>query len=108
MAGELNLDPQRAIAASRDLSASGTHLVNLNNGVVADIAQASGDQPWGKDEIGAAFHKNYAPLLTQFTAAFAKVAQYVEGLGDAAEQSVHDNTGADDRAQATVTKAYRS
>jgi hypothetical protein len=107
MSGELNLDPQRALSGSRDLAASGTHLVSLNNGPLSAIGAKSHDQPWGKDDIGAAFQQNYAPMLSQFMEAFEQVAHYVEGLGEAAEQSVHDNTGADDRAQATVTKSYR-
>ena len=76
MTGELYLDPQRATAAGRDLSAAGKHLVSLNNSAVAEVAAASQGQPWGRDDIGAAFQKNYGPLLQQFTDAFGKIAGY--------------------------------
>ena len=108
MTGELHLDPQRATAAGRDLSRAGSHLAGLNNGTVAAIAAVSRDQPWGRDEIGAAFQKDYGPLLQTFTEAFGKVAAYVEGLGEAAVKSVEDNTAADARAAGAVTKSYRA
>lgn len=108
MTGELYLDAPRATAAGRDLAQAGTQLVGLANGTVAEIAAVSRDQPWGRDEIGSAFQKNYGPLLEQFTEAFGKVAGYVEGLGEAAVKSVEDNTAADDRASGTITKSYRA
>lgn len=108
MAGELYLDPQRATEGGRDLSLSGSRLVSLSNGTVADIAAASMDQPWGKDDIGAAFQKSYGPLLLQFTEAFGQIAGYVEALGDAAVKSVEDNQAADSRASDTVYKSYQA
>ena len=107
MPGELNLDPQRATAAGRDLSLAGTQLVSLDNSTVAEIAATSQGQPWGRDDIGATFQQNYGPLLQQFTEAFCQVAGYVEALGDAAVTSVEDNTAADDRASDAVLKSYR-
>ncbi|GAA0466186.1 hypothetical protein Aca07nite_77330 [Actinoplanes capillaceus] len=106
MTGELYLDPQRATAAGRDLSAAGKQLVSLNNSTVAEVNAASQGQPWGRDDIGAAFQQNYGPLLQQFTDAFGKISGYVQGLGDAAIASVEDNLGADARSSGTVTKSY--
>lgn len=108
MTGELHLDGRRATAAGQDLTLAGTHLAGLSNGAVAEIAAVSQDQPWGRDEIGAAFQKDYGPLLQRFTEAFGKVAGYVEGLGEAAVKSVEDNTAADARASVAVTKSYRA
>jgi hypothetical protein len=108
MTGELNLDPQRAAAGGRDLSSAGKQLVSLDNSTVASIAAASQSQPWGRDDIGAAFQGQYGPLLQQFTEAFGQIAGYVESLGDAAVQSVEDNTAADARASATVIKSYKA
>jgi hypothetical protein len=108
MTGELYLDAPRASAAGRDLSAVGDRLASMNGGPVAEIAAASADQPWGRDEIGAAFQKDYDPLVAKFVEAFGKVAGYVEGLGEAAVLSVEDNTAADARASATVTRSYRA
>ncbi|GAA0541954.1 hypothetical protein GCM10010172_24230 [Paractinoplanes ferrugineus] len=109
MGGEqLSLDPQRAAAGGRDLSSAGKSMVSLDNSTVAAIAVASQGQPWGRDDIGAAFHSNYAPLLQQFTEAFGQVAVYVESLGDAAIASVEDNLGADQRSGENVSKSYRT
>jgi hypothetical protein len=109
MAGEqLHLDAPRATAGGRDLSAAGSRMVGMSNGPVAEIAAVSAGQPWGSDEIGAAFQKNYGPLVQKFVEAFGKVAGYVEGLGDAAVLTVEDNTAADARASATVTQSYRA
>ena len=108
MTGELHLDAPRAAAAGQDLTQAGTQLVGLANGPVAEIAAISRDQPWGRDEIGAAFQKDYGPLLQKFTEAFGKVAGYVEDLGEAAVKSVEDNTAADSRASGTITKSYRA
>ncbi|MFC4069491.1 hypothetical protein [Actinoplanes subglobosus] len=108
MTGELYLDAPRAAAAGRDLSSVGGQLVGMTNGPVAEIAAASADQPWGRDEIGAAFQKDYGPLVAKFVEAFGTVAPYVEGLGEAAVLSVDDNTAADSRASATVTRSYHA
>ena len=108
MTGELYLDGPGATAAGRDLTAAGSQLRSLSNGPVAEVAARSQNQPWGRDEIGAAFQKDYGPLLQKFTEAFGRVAGYVEDLGDAAVQSVVDNTAADTRASGAVTRSYRA
>ncbi|SDT30422.1 hypothetical protein [Actinoplanes derwentensis] len=109
MAGEqLYLDAPRATAGGRDLTLAGNEMVSINNSTVAAIAAASENKPWGNDDIGAAFQKNYAPLLQKFTEAFGNVAQFVEGLGEAAVASVEDNMNADARSGETVQNAYRT
>lgn len=109
MPGEqLYLDGPRATQGGRKLSAAGNEMISLNNGTVAGIEAASESKPWGNDDIGAAFQKNYGPLLQKFTEAFGDVAQFVEGLGEAAVASVEDNLNADARAGETVHSAYRS
>jgi hypothetical protein len=108
MPGELYLDAPAATAAGRDLAAAGAQLVGLSGGPVAEVAAMSQSQPWGRDEIGAAFQKDYGPLLQKFTEAFGSVAGNVEGLGEAAVQSVTDNTAADSRASSTISTSYRA
>ena len=109
MSGEqLYLDPERATGGGRAHSAAGKQLVSMDNSTVASIATASQAQPWGRDDIGAAFQQQYGPLLQQFTEAFGQVAGYVESLGDAAVASVADNMGADSRSGETVIKSYRA
>ncbi len=87
---------------------AGADLVSINNSTVADIAMTSEGRPWGNDDIGAAFQKNYAPLLQQFTEAFGNIARYVEGIGEAAVATVDDNMNADARAGDTIQQAYRT
>jgi hypothetical protein len=109
MAGEqLYLDAPRATASGRDLSAAGSQLVGMSNGPVAEIAALSAGQPWGRDEIGAAFQKDYGPMVQKFVEAFGKVAGYVEGIGEAAVQTVADNQAADSRAGSTVATSYQA
>lgn len=108
MTGELHLDALRATVAGRDLAAAGTQLAGLSTGPVAEVTAMSQDQPWGRDDIGAAFQKDYGPLLQKFVESFGKVAGYVEDLGEAAVQSVADNTAADSRASSAVTQSYRA
>jgi hypothetical protein len=109
MGGEqLSLDPQRAASGGRDLSSAGKSMVSLDNSTVAAVAASSQAQPWGRDDIGATFQGKYAPLLQQFTEAFAQIAGYVEALGEAAIASVADNLEADQRSGETVIKAYKT
>ncbi|GAA1648732.1 hypothetical protein [Actinoplanes couchii] len=109
MAGEqLYLDPQRASSGGRKLTAAGNEMVSLNNGTVAEIKNASSTNPWGNDDIGAAFQKNYTPLMEKFTEAFGNIGQFLEGLGESAVASVDDNMNADARAGETVYQAYRA
>jgi hypothetical protein len=109
MAGEqLRLDAPRATAAGRDLSYAGAQLVAMTNGPAAEIAAVSAGQPWGRDEIGAAFQKEYGPMVQRFVEAFGKVAGYVEGVGEAAVQTVADNQAADARSASVVTRSYRA
>lgn len=108
MTGELYLDPQRAANGGRKLSMAGADMVSINDRAVAEVAAASESKPWGNDDIGAAFQKNYAPLLQQFTEGFGNIARYVEGLGEAAVATVDDNMNADARSGETVHQAYRT
>lgn len=109
MAGEqLRLDAARARASGQDLSAAGSQLVGVSNGAVAEIAAASTGRPWGRDDIGAAFHQQYGPMVQLFVEAFGRVAGYVEEIGAVAVRTVTDNEAADARASATVDTSYRT
>ena len=56
---------------------------------------ASAAPPWGADEYGRSFEKQYRPIERQVMDAWQQLAAYVEGLGDAGVLSVQDNLGAD-------------
>ena len=100
--GQLNLDPQRAMAGARDLAAAGKQLKTLRQSDGAEIAAASAKPPWGNDDIGAAFEKTYRTLEQQTLTSWEKLGAYLEGLGYAAAQTVNNNIQADGEAGARV------
>ncbi len=103
----LRLDAEEALAGSRALSAAGEDLGARRNRAGAEIAGASSASPWGRDEYGQSFERHYRPFEQQVLDAWAQIAAYVAGLGDAAAQSVHDNLDADAGAERRVRSAYR-
>lgn len=106
--GELQLDPQRAMGGARDLVAAGKHFKELHARDGADIAAASAKPPWGNDDIGAAFEKTYRAMEQQTLRNWEKLAAAVEGFGNAAAQTVHNNVQADDAAAARVRQSWKS
>ena len=91
----LQLDPDRAITGSRALNEAGEQLGALRDGPAASLASASAARPWGSDAYGRSFDRQYRSVELQILDAWTQIAAYVEGLGRAAELSVHDNVGAD-------------
>ena len=86
----LNLDPQRAMAAARDLASAGKQMKQQRTSKGGEIAAKSEARPWGKDDIGAAFEKTYRNFETQMLKSWEGLAGYVEGLGSAVGQAVSD------------------
>jgi hypothetical protein len=91
----LLLDADRATAGSRALHEAGEELDALRRGPGAELASASTAQPWGADDYGKSFERQYRPVEQQVLEAWTQLAEYVAGLGQAAELSVRDNVGAD-------------
>jgi hypothetical protein len=105
---QLYLDPQRAMAAARDLVSAGEHLKSLRDRDGAAIAAASAKPPWGSDEIGSAFEKTYRKLEQQTLSSWEKIAQYVMGLGYAGGKTVNDNLHTDADAATRVRGTWKS
>ncbi|HET6530768.1 MAG TPA: hypothetical protein VFH03_09165 [Actinoplanes sp.] len=105
--GRLYLDPAVVLDGARNLRAAGTHVRNEHRSTGMALAADTAARPWGKDDIGAAFEKNYRPIEQQVLQAWSQLGEYLEGLGDAAAASVGDNQGADQEASVRVTRAYR-
>jgi hypothetical protein len=105
--GRLYLDPKVALDGARNLSAAGVHFQSEYRSTGLSIAAASGERPWGKDDIGGSFEQNYRPIEQQVLQAWLQLGEYLQGLGDAAAASVGDNQGADREASVRVTRAYR-
>ncbi|MEV4640253.1 hypothetical protein AB0J80_23195 [Actinoplanes sp. NPDC049548] len=104
---ELWLDPDRAADGGRDLAAAGRHLGELRTSAGADVAAQSGARPWGTDDIGQAFDRNYRPIEQQVLQAWERLGGYVEGLGDAVVQAVREATQTDHNASVRVEHTYR-
>ena len=102
--GELWLDPERAAEGGRDLAAAGRHLGELRDGAGADAAALSGTRPWGTDDIGQAFDRNYRPIEQQVLQAWENLGGYVEGLGDAVVQAVREAIQTDHNASVRVER----
>jgi hypothetical protein len=107
MAEEFWLDPDRVAGGGRDLAAAGKHLTTERFTAGTELASISGQRPWGTDEIGSAFEKNYRPIEQQVLLAWEKLGAYVEGLGDAVSIAVREATGTDHQAAAQVERTYR-
>ncbi len=105
---QLYLDPQRAMAAARDLVSAGEHLKSLRDRDGAAIAAASAKPPWGSDEIGSAFEKTYRKLEQQTLSSWEKIALYVQGLGYAGGKTVNDNLQTDADAATRVHGTWKS
>lgn len=108
MTEQLQLDATRAMAGARDLMAAGKHFKGLRDSDGAEIAALSTKPPWGSDDIGAAFERTYRGLERQALDGWAKLAAYVEGLGAAAAQTVHNNQQTDAAAAGRLNRVRRS
>jgi hypothetical protein len=108
MTDGLYLDPQRTVDGAKDLAASGKNLATQRKGVGEELRTLSGKKPWGTDDIGAAFDKEYAPMEEKVLLAWTQLAAYVEGLGEAAAQSVQLNMQADVSAGERVINTYKN
>jgi hypothetical protein len=104
---EIRLDPPRADRGGRDLADAGHDIAGVRTSLGGAIMAASGDRPWGSDDIGAQFQPNYAAGEKSIMDAWATIAAYVEALGAAAVRSVADLTAADAQSAERVRDAYR-
>lgn len=93
--GQLWLDPERARRGGTDLSIAGRAVRAKRDGIGAQIATASAGQPWGRDDIGAAFEKTYRGLEATLLRAWDGLGRHIEGLGADVVQSVRANVETD-------------
>jgi hypothetical protein len=103
---EVWLDANRTTSGGRDLAATGQQLARLRASAGAEVESLSATRPWGGDDIGSAFDRNYRPVEEQLLQAWEAIGRHVEGLGDAVLQSVHDLLRSDDDAADRVHHAY--
>jgi len=67
----------------------------------------SATHPWGTDDIGQAFERNYRPIEQQVLQAWEELGGYVEGLGDAVVQAVREAQQTDHTSSVRVERSYR-
>ena len=106
--GQLWLEPQRVLDGARGLAASGENLSSQRAGAGNELAASSAGRPWGKDQVGAAFEKEYRPMEQKVLQAWEQIAAYVEGLGQAAAQSAYENVQTDDAAGVRVDQDWKN
>ena len=86
--GQLWLDPDRARRGGADLTLAGEALSTSRRRVGGQIAAASAERPWGRDDIGAAFEKQYRGYEETLLRAWEMLGRSVEGLGSDVVRSV--------------------
>ncbi|HEX5946001.1 MAG TPA: hypothetical protein VFY82_06970 [Acidimicrobiales bacterium] len=95
MDGQLWLDPTRAWRGGADLSRAGEAFVAVRRQEGGEIAAASAQRPWGRDEIGAAFEQRYRGFEETVLRAWEGVGKHLAGLGADVARSVEANLGTD-------------
>ncbi|MEV6598979.1 hypothetical protein AB0M36_19280 [Actinoplanes sp. NPDC051346] len=103
---ELWLDPGQAAGGGRDLASAGQHLTELRTGAGAEVAAKSATRPWGNDDIGQAFERNYRPIEQQVLQAWERLGAYVEELGDASVQTVREALRTDEISSVRVEHSF--
>lgn len=103
---EIWLDPARADRGGRDLAHAGKDLTARRDGLGNQIAAVSAGRPWGSDDIGSAFEKNYRDAERSILSAWASVGRYVEGLGAAVVTSVSKAVETDAASAQRVGRTY--
>ncbi|MFF5081950.1 hypothetical protein ACFY36_33285 [Actinoplanes sp. NPDC000266] len=91
----LRLDADDTLEGSRSLTAAGEDLTARRNHAGAEIAAATAASPWGRDEYGQSFERQYHPVEQQVLDAWRLIAAHMTGLGEAVATSVRDNLTAD-------------
>jgi hypothetical protein len=86
--GQLWLDPDRARRGGTDLTLAGEAVTTSRRQVGGAIADASAERPWGRDDIGAAFEKQYRRYEETLLRAWEVVGRSLEGLGADVARSV--------------------
>ncbi|MGW1060989.1 hypothetical protein [Micromonospora rubida] len=95
--GQLWLDPGRARRGGADLTSAGEAVTARRAQVGDRIAAASAARPWGRDDIGAAFEKQYRGFEETLLRAWAGVGRSLKNLGEDVVRSVDNSVETDAR-----------
>ncbi|WP_328339906.1 hypothetical protein [Micromonospora sp. NBC_00421] len=94
--GQLWLDPGRARRGGTDLHLAGESMSARRAAHGGEIAAASAIRPWGRDDIGAAFEKNYRSYEETLLRAWAGLGRSLERLGTDVVSSVDADVRTDE------------
>ncbi|MBO4207076.1 hypothetical protein [Micromonospora echinofusca] len=93
--GELWLDRARARRAGSELASGGRAISAERRKLGDEIAAASAQRPWGRDDIGSAFDHKYREFETTFLQGWQRLGSYVDQLGNDVVQAVRASTETD-------------
>ncbi|WP_346119514.1 hypothetical protein [Micromonospora coerulea] len=85
---QLWLDPDRARRGGADLTLAGEAVSASRQQAGGAIADASAERPWGRDDIGAMFEKQYRRYEETLLRAWELLGRSLEGLGADVVRSV--------------------
>ncbi|WP_089156708.1 hypothetical protein [Micromonospora sp. NBS 11-29] len=87
-ADEIWLDPVRARRGGADLALSGKSVTAARRQAGDPIAAAGAQRPWGRDDIGAAFDRQYQGYAETLLRAWEVLGRSLEELGSDVVRSV--------------------
>ncbi|WP_432956915.1 hypothetical protein [Micromonospora haikouensis] len=93
--GQLWLDPGRARRGGADLTSAGEAVTDRRAQVGGQLAATSAARPWGRDDIGAAFEKQYRGFEETLLRAWAGLGRALEHLGEDVVRSVDNSVRTD-------------
>lgn len=103
--GQLWLDPSRARRAGADLALAGEAVTARRAAEGGAIETASGARPWGRDDIGAAFERNYRGFEQTVLRAWAGVGHRLTELGSDVVHAVDASVQTDGASAARFGRA---
>ncbi|MEU8114026.1 hypothetical protein [Micromonospora sp. NPDC048947] len=103
--GQLWLDPSRARRGGADLALAGEAVTARRAAEGGAIEAASGARPWGRDDIGAAFERNYSGFEQTVLRAWAGVGHRLTELGSDVVEAVDASVQTDGANAARVGRA---
>ncbi|MBM0279990.1 hypothetical protein [Micromonospora tarensis] len=103
--GQLWLDPSRARRGGADLALAGEAVTARRAAEGGAIEAASGASPWGRDDIGAAFERNYRGFEQTVLRAWAGVGQRLTELGGDVTRAVDASVRTDGASAARLGRA---
>ncbi|MET8230179.1 hypothetical protein ABZS77_05800 [Micromonospora sp. NPDC005298] len=103
--GQLWLDPSRARRAGADLALAGEAVTARRAAEGGEIEAASGNRPWGRDDIGAAFERSYRGFEQTVLRAWTGIGHRLTELGTDVVRSVDASVQTDGRSATRLDRA---